>query len=109
MPKLRIRTQTGLLRGFNPPETTVNRQVKCINKNNRQSHYERISHIGGDWGTISETLAIDQIEQGIYNYHVKVGTNDVKVFVAKHLGNKYLRTIADFTKVDNLLSLPECS
>ena len=86
----------------------TSRRVTCINKNNRESQYERISNIGGDWGTISETLAINQIEQGIYNYHVKVGSNDVKVFVAKHLGNKYLRTVSDFTKMDNLLKLDEC-
>ncbi len=93
----------------------TSRQIKCINKPLRQDSHQRITHIGGDWGTygnrikITEEEGIRHIEQGIYNYHVKVGNRDVNVFISTHNGRKYLRTTSDDTTVDNLLSLPECS
>ena len=93
----------------------TSRQVKCITKTNRTSRHERISHIGGDWGNygqrikITEAQAINEIKAGTYNYHVKVGYNDVKVIIATYSGREYLKTESDSTTVDNLLSLPECS
>jgi hypothetical protein len=84
------------------------RQIKCITKTNRSSPHERISHVGGDWGKITTDEAIRLIENDTYNYHVKVGFSDAKVIVAKHEGNKYLKTVADTTYVDNLLSLLQC-
>jgi len=88
---------------------SISRQVKCINKTDRYNPHERIKNIGGDWGIISESLAINQIENGVYTYHVKVGYRDVKVIIALHSGHKYLKTEADTTLVDNLLSLKECT
>ena len=82
----------------------ISRQVKCINKTDRPSRHERISHIGGDWGyngariRITETQAIADIKAGTYNYHVRVGNNDVKVIIAIHLGREYLKTESDSTK-----------
>jgi len=86
----------------------TSRQVKCINKTDRQNRHERIRNIGGDWGVIPESQAIWDIEHGAFSYHVKVGNNDVRVIIATHLGRKYLKTEADTTFVDNLLALPEC-
>jgi hypothetical protein len=86
----------------------MSRQVKCINKTDRQSRHERISHIGGDWGRISESDAIKKIRSGAESYHVKVDNNDVRVIIATHLGREYLKTESDSTTVDNLLGLPEC-
>ena len=87
----------------------ISRQVKCINKTDRQSRHERIRNLGGDWGIVSESIAINQIENNIYNYHVRVGTRDVKVIIALHEGRKYLKTETDYTLIDNLLSLKECT
>jgi hypothetical protein len=93
----------------------ISRQVKCINKNDRASRHERITHIGGDWGyggariKITEAQAITDIENDSYTYHVRVNSFDVSVIIAMHLGRKYLKTASDSTTVDNLLSLPECA
>ena len=86
----------------------MSRQVKCINKTDRASRHERISHIGGDWGRITESEAIRQIKLDRNAFHVRVGNFDVKVIIATHLGREYLKTESDTTTVDNLLSLPEC-
>ena len=72
------------------------------------NRHERIRNIGGEWGKTSQSSAINDIETNTHTYHVRVGYNDVKVIVATHLGNKYLKTENDTTTVDNLLSLPEC-
>ena len=93
----------------------ISRQVKCVNKPDRPSPQQRITHIGGDWGTqgnrikVTEDNAIRHIEQGIYTYHVKVGSRDVNVYISSHNGRKYLRTVSDDITTDNLLNLPECS
>jgi hypothetical protein len=86
----------------------MSKQVKCINKTDRTSRHERISHIGGDWGRITETEAIRQIHLDRNAYHVKVGNYDTRVTIAIHLGREYLKTESDTTIVDNLLSLKEC-
>ena len=86
----------------------ISRQVTCINKNDRLSRWESITYIGGDWGKTSQPQAIREIEDGTYSYYVNVRGNKVKVIVAVHSGNKYLKTEADTTTVDNLLSLQEC-
>lgn len=84
------------------------RQVKCINKANRTSPHERIQNIGGDWGKTSVTQAIKDLEGTEIDYYVNVNGSNAKVIIALHSGNKYLKTTADTTTVDNLLSLPEC-
>ena len=86
----------------------ISRQVKCINKTDRQSRHERIRNIGGDWGKISETFAIGYIETSVYGYYTLVNNNRANVIIRVHEGRKYLKTDADTTLVDNLLSLPEC-
>ena len=51
----------------------TSRQVKCIVQESWKYRHERITHVGGDWGKITEAEAIRHIEQSIYSYHVKVG------------------------------------
>jgi hypothetical protein len=88
-------------------------QVSCINKRDRQSPHERISHIGGTnpngsaW-KLSEDDAIAGIKAGTWSFFVNVRSQRVAVIIAKHLGREYLKTEADGVEPNNLLSLPEC-
>jgi hypothetical protein len=89
-------------------------QVLCINKSNRPSPHERITHLGGvnevgqRWHVTQEE-AIRGIESNTWQFHVRAGYRDVRVIVAvSQNGNKYLKTESDGYQPDNLLSLPEC-
>lgn len=87
-------------------------QIMCINKPDRRNRRERIQNVGGvhngqRW-KITEDEAIQGIEDGRWQFFVSVNGNSTWVIVATHNGRKYLKTEADNTIVDNLLSLPEC-
>lgn len=86
----------------------ISRQVKCINKREHYNPHERIINIGGDWGKVSQPIAISQIQAGTYSYFVNVGIYNANVIIAYHNSNPYLKTDRDSTTVDNLLSLKEC-
>ena len=90
-----------------------NVQVSCINKADRQDRWDRISHVGGnnDDGTrwrMTQADAIKAIEDGKYAFYTHVGGESSWIIVASREGRKYLKTEADTTTKDNLLSLPEC-
>jgi hypothetical protein len=89
-------------------------KIGCINKDDRQDKYNRITHVGGTGGdgkrwklTLDE--AIRGIEAGKWAFYTEVNghVRDV-VVVTPTNGKKYLRTTADRDTPDNLLSLPEC-
>lgn len=87
-------------------------EIKCINKNDRYSAYERITHVGGytdkAW-KITQQDAITLIERNEWQFYVSVRGDSVWVHVAtSRFGNKYLKTVADGDEPNNLLSLPEC-
>tara|TARA_R110000787_G_scaffold42533_1_gene104565 strand:+ start:255 stop:536 length:282 start_codon:yes stop_codon:yes gene_type:complete len=91
---------------------TQTAQIKCINKTNRASAWERISHVGGfaqnQWKLTLDD-AIGKIERGEWKFYVSVGGDSVWVDVAVSAsGNKYLKTRPDGDMPNNLLSLPEC-
>ena len=90
-------------------------RIRCINNNDRNDQYTRITHIGGQnddgarWKR-TQSQAIHDIETGTYAYFVERPAGDrvnVIVAVSQH-GNKYIKTTADGDAPNNLLSLPEC-
>ena len=90
-------------------------QITCINKPNRQSPHEHITHIGniaGNW-RITREDAIRRIDSKKEAFYTVDQTTQRKVYVGvvRGDGNKspYLRTHADGKWNDNLLALPECS
>ncbi|WP_256215119.1 DUF3892 domain-containing protein [Sphingobium sp. AP50] len=91
---------------------TKTAQIQCINKTNRYSAHDRISHIGGGhprrW-KLTQTDAIAAIESKTWQFYVSVNGSTVWVIVATSVaGNKYLKTQNDGEQPNNLLSLPEC-
>lgn len=90
-------------------------RIQCINKDDRDNPYERITHVGGQnadgtrW-KITQRQAIQGDESGKWAFYVERPTGDrVRVIVATSpYGNKYLKTEADGDQPNNLLSLPEC-
>lgn len=84
--------------------------IKCINKNDRNNPYERITHIGGPGWKWTLDFAIAKIEAKEWQFYVERPQGDrVWVIVATSpYGNKYLKTEADGDMPNNLLSLPEC-
>jgi Protein of unknown function (DUF3892) len=88
-------------------------RISCINKTDRYNPHERIRNVGGvnpnnsRWKQ-SQQQTIQEIESGEWEFYVSVGGHTVDVIVATHMGNKYIKTVADGLHPDNLLALPEC-
>ena len=89
-------------------------EITCINKPNRSSTHEHITHIGnfaGAWH-ITRELAIQKIDSKEEAFYTVDKSSRRKVYVAvvRGDGNKapYLKTHADGKWNDNLLALPEC-
>ncbi|WP_214470020.1 DUF3892 domain-containing protein [Mesorhizobium sp. dw_380] len=90
-------------------------QIKCINKPNRDSSVEHITHVGG-FGTSQWKLTVEDVIARIErtgpdheDFFVKVGQSEANVIVVSPVGRrKHIRTTRDLTVRDNLLSLPEC-
>lgn len=91
----------------------ISNQVTCITKPHPHSPREHITHVGGvspsgaPWYYTREQVA-NMIDSGNYKFHVKVGRYDVPVMTYVKNGVKYIRTVADETTRDNLLSLDQC-
>ncbi len=82
-------------------------QITCIIRDGSDPD-RRIDSVGGSGWTKSEDAVIEEIENGTESYFVDVNGNEVEVEVADREGTKYLRTDADETTENNLLSLPDC-
>jgi len=89
-------------------------QVTCINKPDRSSPHEHITHIGNladQWRVTRETAIqkIDSKQEAFYTVDAASGKK-AYVGVVRPGGDRapYLRTHADGKWNDNLLALPEC-
>ena len=84
-------------------------QITCINKDDRQNPYQRITHVGGVGWKMTQQDAIRAIENRQRSFYVSRGGRAVGVLVTtSQYGNRYLKTEADSSEPNNLLSLPEC-
>ena len=88
-------------------------QVTCINKPDRFSRHEHITHIGnaaGGW-KITRESAIERIESktdSFYTIDATTGKRAEIGVVREAVKLPYLRTYADGKWSDNLLALAEC-
>lgn len=91
-------------------------QIKCINKPDRYSPVEHITHVGG-FGTAPWILTVEEVIQRIKSrgtdhedFFVRVGVAEANVVVVPATTHKreHIKTVPDSTPVDNLLSLPDC-
>jgi hypothetical protein len=86
-------------------------QITCINKADRQSTHEGITHLGGAGRKWTRDQVIASIEARSNTFFVTDGQGrraDVKVVDPGGGRRKYVQTYADGRWTNNLLSLPEC-
>ncbi len=87
-------------------------EIKCINRTERMSPHERITHVGGyessKW-KITLNDAIGKMERGEQAFSVQAHRKTVGVIIAvSRSGIKYLKAETDGDQPDTLLRLPEC-
>jgi hypothetical protein len=83
-------------------------QVTCINKLNRNSPHEGITHLGGSNWKWSREDVIRSIENKSNTFFTQVNGKRADIGVVNGVNGKYLRTHADGQWNDNLLALMEC-
>ncbi|WNG28435.1 DUF3892 domain-containing protein [Cystobacter fuscus] len=86
-------------------------QVTCITKADRASGHEGITHIGGPGGngwkwTVAAVIA--SIRAKTNTFYTLVDGKRADIGIVEGKNGDYLRTYADRTWNDNLLSLPAC-
>ena len=89
-------------------------RIDCVNKPNRNSAHEHITHVGGPsglgrWKDTVENVIVN-IERGTNRYYVSEGGATVWVGVrTSAAGRKFIQTYADGVWRDNLLAQRECA
>ena len=86
-------------------------RVTCINKPNRESAHEHITHLGGPGWRWTREAVIQSIEAKTNTFYVIDAAghrSDVGVVNPGNGRAKYVRTYRDGDWNNNLLALPEC-
>jgi hypothetical protein len=83
-------------------------QITCIIKPNRDSPYEAITHVGSYGQIWPKDTVIDWIDRGVHTFHTIGNNSRAEVGVFNGPRSRHLRTHANGTWNDNLLSLPSC-
>lgn len=93
-------------------------KIGCITKNSgdHQNRYTAISELGwieehtGKTGRATRIEMYDFIKSGTGQAYVKDRYGNIAYLMTgvTNRGTKYVKTVADETKTDNLLELPEC-
>ena len=91
-------------------------RVVCITKDsgNHENRHTAISKLGwagqGSFGYMSRAEMYDWLKQGGSAFvRDRFGNVAYLITAVTRLGTKYVKTVADETKADNLLSLGECT
>jgi hypothetical protein len=87
---------------------SIEREITCINKTNRNDPHDRIKAVGGWWGKEDQQVVIQQILKNTHSYYVSQFGFKVRVIVAYNGNNPYIKTEKDNLEPNNLLSLKEC-
>jgi hypothetical protein len=83
-------------------------RVTCINKANRQSSHEGITHLGGASWKWTRQQVVASIEAKTNTFYTLENNKRADIGVVNGPNGKYVRTYADGQWNDNLLALPEC-
>ena len=83
-------------------------QVTCINKADRNSDHEGITHLGGSGWRWTRAQVIAAIENKTLSFYTSVGGKTAWIDVTQGRYGKYVQTYADGQWNNNLLSLSEC-
>lgn len=83
-------------------------QVTCINKRDRDSQYEGITHLGGPGWRWTRQQVVDSINNKTNTFFTLVGGKRADIGVVDGPNGQFVRTHADGYWNDNLLALPEC-
>ena len=84
-------------------------QVNCINKANRESRHEAITHLGGSGWRWTRQEVINSINNKSNTFYTLVAGKRADIGVVDGPNGQFVRTYADGVWTDNLLALPECS
>lgn len=83
-------------------------EVHCSRKENGQvTGIGGINPNGSRW-FLTEPQAIEGIEQGKWEFFIRVNGREVKIYVVRRNGRKHLWTDPDGYRPNNLAELPEC-
>ena len=83
-------------------------QVTCINKANRESRHEAITHLGGSGWRWARQEVINSINNKSNTFYTLVAGKRADIGVVDGPNGQFVRTYADGVWTDNLLALPEC-
>ncbi len=83
-------------------------QVTCVNKPDRNSPHEHITHLGGRSWRLTVQDVIASIENRTNTFYTDDGRKRAVVQVRVRNGRKFVQTQADGDWTNNLLELDTC-